>query len=498
MSESSSRARAEMGPMPPRVRIAPSPTGDPHVGTAYIALFNYVFARKWGGTFVLRIEDTDQQRSSRSSEVAIFEALRWLGLDWQEGPDVGGPLGPYRQSERTEIYRDHAAILLERGGAYRCFCSQERLEGVRKEQMAAGKNPGYDGHCRHLDVSTARARAEAGEAHVVRLKVPDSGHTAFVDQLRGPVEFANHEVDDQVLVKSDGFPTYHLANVVDDHLMQITHVIRGEDWITSTPKHVLLYRAFGWEPPLFFHLGLLRNADKSKLSKRKNPVSIVHYRDLGYLPRTFLNFLGTLGFSMPGDQERFTIDEMVEAFDWSRVGTGGPVFDARKLEAWNGDDIRALTPAALLEEVRARVLDDERMLKIVALSQERIPRLDDLIPYASFFFGGSIDYDAVLPKLKVKNRSKKDVIEVLRGFLDELEKDTAARSFDVAGLETFGREFCERHGWKPKDFFALLRLGATGRNASPPLFDTLALLGKDRTRLRLRDVVERLQREPEW
>lgn len=498
MSESSSRVRAEMGRMPPRVRIAPSPTGDPHVGTAYIALFNYVFARKHGGSFVLRIEDTDQQRSSRSSEAAIFSALRWLGLDWEEGPDVGGAYGPYRQSERTAIYREHAEALLERGGAYRCFCTPERLEEARKQQMAAGQNPGYDGHCRGLDRETAARRAAAGESHVVRLKVPKEGHTSFVDQLRGPVEFANAEIDDQVLVKSDGFPTYHLANVVDDHRMAITHVIRGEDWITSTPKHVLLYRAFGWEPPLFFHLGLLRNADKSKLSKRKNPVSIFHYRDLGYLPTTFLNFLGTLGFSMPGDHERFTLEEMIEAFDWSRVGTGGPVFDARKLEAWNGDDIRAMSPEALLQHLRERVLSDDRLLRMVRLAQERIPRLDDFVPYAAFFFGGSVDYEAVLPKLKLKGPGKKGVLGVLKAFLEELEKDTTARAFEAASLEAFCREFCERHEFKTKDFFALLRIGATGRNASPPLFETLEVLGKDRTRMRLRDVVERLQREPDW
>ncbi len=493
-----STAPADPGKMPPRVRIAPSPTGDPHVGTAYIALFNYAFARKHGGTFVLRIEDTDQERSSRSSETAIFEALRWLGLDWQEGPDVGGPHGPYRQSERLHIYREHVAILLDRGHAYRCFCTRERLDALRREQIARKEDPGYDRHCRSLPRDEVERRAAASEPHVVRLAVPREGETVVHDRLRGDVVFANERIDDQVLVKSDGFPTYHLANVVDDHTMGITHVIRGEDWLVSTPKHVLLYRAFGWDLPLFYHLGLLRNADKSKLSKRKNPVSIFHYRDLGYLPETFLNFLATLGFSLGEGRERFTLEEMIEAFDWSRVSPGGPVFDPKKLEAWNGDDIRALDPVALRERILATVLPTERLDALIALSRERINRLDDFIPYCAFFFGGSVDYGPVMGQFRLKKRTRAEVVEVLEAWLDEIEKDPEARAFSAAALEAFSRAFCERRGWKPKELFTLLRVGATGRTAAPPLFDTLALLGKDRVRLRLRDVVELLRREPDW
>lgn len=499
MSDANVRPHAALGRLPPRVRIAPSPTGDPHVGTAYIGLFNYVFARKHGGKFVLRVEDTDQTRSTRSSELAIYDALRWTGLSWDEGPDVGGPFGPYRQSERTAIYREHAERLLREGAAYRCFCTPERLEAVRKEREARGDaNRGYDGHCRALAPGEATRRAEAGEPHVLRLAVPREGETVVVDELRGELRFANDGIDDQVLLKSDGFPTYHLANVVDDHLMEITHVIRGEDWITSTPKHVLLYRAFGWEAPLFFHLSLLRNPDKSKLSKRKNPVSIVHYRDLGYLPSTFLNFLGTLGFSMPGDVERFTVEEMVAAFDWSRVGTGGPVFDVRKLDAWNGDDIRALTPEALLGRIEADVLTHERLLQIVTLAQQRLPRLDEFVPYAAFFFGGSVDLDAVIGGVRSKTRSRKDTIKIVKAVIEEIEKDPEARAFTAAGLEAFCHRFAERHGLSNKELFTLLRIGATGRNATPPLFETLAVLGKDRVRLRLRDLEARLTREPDW
>ena len=488
--------------MPPRVRIAPSPTGDPHVGTAYIALFNYVFARKYGGKFILRVEDTDRERSTASSEIAILEALRWLGFTWEEGPDVGGPCGPYRQSERLGIYREHVATLLEGGHAYRCFCTRERLDDLRKEQLAAkADHLGYDGHCRGIDPAESAERAAAGEAHVIRLRIPDkeSGTTSFFDDLRGKeVPFANRQIDDQVLVKTDGFPTYHLANVVDDHLMGITHVIRGEEWITSTPKHVLLYRAFGWEPPRFIHLGLLRNADRSKLSKRKNPVSIFHYRDLGYLPETLVNFLGTLGFSLGDDRERFTVEEMIEHFDWSRVSAGGPVFDAAKLDAFNAADIRALDVDALYDEVMARVLTPERLKGLLVHAKERISRLDDLIPYISFAFGAEVDYTPVLDKVRVKKRSRAEVIGILKEYAQEIERDASVRAFGAEALESFSRDFCTTHGWKARELFTLLRIGVTGRTATPSLFDTMALCGKDRCRLRLRDLVAVLERGPEW
>ena len=502
------------GRMPPRVRVAPSPTGDPHVGTAYIALFNYAFANKHGGKFVLRIEDTDAERSTKSSEAAIFEALRWTGLSWDEGPDVGGDHGPYRQSERADRYRAAADTLIERGHAYRCFCSQERLAEVRAKQEAAkSSHIGYDGHCRSLSEADAKARADGGEPYVVRLKVPrgpgqsapgqpTSGgqgapQTSFVDNLRGTITFSHDQVDDQILVKSDGNSTYHLANVVDDHAMEITHVIRGEDWLPSTPKHVLLYEAFGWEQPQWYHVGLLRNADKSKLSKRKNPVSINHYRDLGYLPATFLNFLATLGYSMPDERERFDLQTFVGAFDPARMNSGGPVFDAVKLAAFNADDIRAMSLDQLRAAIRERVLSDARIDALLGLSQERIETLDDFIPYASFFFGGSVDYGPVANKLRIKKRTPKESAKILAAWAEGIEKDPQARQFSVEGLEAFSRRFCEEQGWKPREVFTLLRIGATGRVAAPPLFDTLATLGKDRVRLRLRDAVAYLKGMPE-
>ena len=301
-----------------RTRIAPSPTGDPHVGTAYVALFNYAMARKHGGQFVLRIEDTDRQRSSAASEEMIFDSLRWLGLDWDEGPDVGGPYGPYRQSERSEIYTEHANRLVDSGAAYPCFCSRERLTELREEQRRAKAQLGYDGHCRTIPPDEAQRRIDSGEEHVIRLAMPNEGEIVVNDLLRGEVRFDASQIDDQVLIKSDGFPTYHLANVVDDHLMDISHVIRAEEWISSLPKHVQLYRAFGWDEPVFCHLPLLRNTDTSKISKRKNPVSLNHYRRAGYLPEAMLNYLALMGWTMPDERDQFSLSEFVDHFDPGR------------------------------------------------------------------------------------------------------------------------------------------------------------------------------------
>src|SRR6202522_327617 len=329
---------------PVRVRIAPSPTGDPHVGTAYIGLINYLFARQRNGKFVLRIEDTDRARFVATSEQEIFNSLRWLGLTWDEGADVGGPLGPYRQSERTEIYREHVEMLLTNGTAYRAFETAEELEQLRQRQIAAKLPPRYDGAHRELTQSQIEAYLAEGRPYVVRMKVPphtgdNSSSTTFRDELRGDINFEHSNVDDQVLMKSDGFPTYHLANVVDDHLMQITDVIRAEEWISSTPKHVLLYKAFGWEMPRFWHMPLLRNLDKSKISKRKNPVSLIYYRQAGFLPQAMLNFLGLMGGGMPaggsgqGSDSRatnlaaeiFTLDQMLARFVFEKISLGGPV-----------------------------------------------------------------------------------------------------------------------------------------------------------------------------
>src|SRR5215472_5241445 len=390
MTEPSSAA----SPRPVRVRVAPSPTGDPHVGTAYIGLLNYLFAAQRGGKFVLRIEDTDRTRFVPTSEQMIFDSLHWLGLSWHEGPDVGGPHGPYRQSERTAIYREYCQKLLDSGHAYRAFETPEELEAERRAQLAAKQPPKYGGRSRNLPQQEIDANLAAGKPFTVRLKVPLDGSTTFRDELRGDITFDHFNVDDQVLLKSDGFPTYHLANVVDDHLMQITDVIRAEEWISSTPKHVLLYQAFGWQLPRFWHMPLLRNADKSKISKRKNPVSLNYYRDAGFLPQAMLNFLGLMGGGMPPDftsgangiPEKFTLDEMVSHFVFTNIRVGGPVFDLTKLKWLNGEYLRALSPEQFFHAVRTSVFGDPYLRQISALMQTRIETLTQFGDLTGFFF----------------------------------------------------------------------------------------------------------------
>jgi glutamyl-tRNA synthetase len=477
---------------PVRVRIAPSPTGDPHVGTAYIALFNYVFAKKLGGTFVLRIEDTDQTRARADSEQMIFDALRWTGLSWDEGPDVGGPYGPYRQSERAQHYKDHAGILLAKGHAYRCFCTAERLAKVRIQLEAEKKNPAYDRHCRDLDPGDGARRAAAGEPHVVRMKMPLSGDIIVQDQLRGELKIPAEQSDDQVLLKTDGLPTYHLANVVDDHLMEITHVIRAEEWLSSTPKHVQLYKAFGWQAPEWVHMPLLRNADKSKISKRKNPVSLDYYRDAGFLPEALLNYLGTMGWSIAGDREKFTLAEMVEAFSFDRVSLGGPVFDLVKLSAMNADYLRALDDGAIVARLRDWRLSDARLRALIPLVRERMQRLDEFLPLTDFFFSGDLDYAPVAKDLLPKERTPKQVSEMLALFGEALDTQ---RDFSPAGLEAFTRGFAEKNGWSSKELFMLLRVAATAKKATPPLFESLSVLGREMVRRRIRlcsDLVKKM------
>jgi glutamyl-tRNA synthetase len=481
--------------MPPtaiRTRIAPSPTGDPHVGTAYVALFNYAWARQHGGQFILRIEDTDRQRSHPASEQMIFEALHWLGLSWDEGPDVGGPHGPYRQSERSAIYREHADTLVERGAAYPCFCTAERLEALRTEQKARkAAVMGYDRHCRGIDRAEAARRRAAGEAHVIRLAMPEDDAMVVSDLLRGEVRFERPQMDDQVLLKSDGFPTYHLANVVDDHLMGITHVIRAEEWLSSTPKHVELYKAFGWRAPEWIHMPLLRNADKSKISKRKNPVSLDYYHAAGFLPEALLNYLGTMGWSIAGDREKFTLAEMIEAFTFDRMSLGGPVFDLVKLSAMNADYLRALDDDAVVARLRSWRLGDDYLRALVPLVRQRIQRMDEFVPMTEFFYSGDLDYTAVAKDLVPKNRTARDVADGLLSFVEALD---VQRDFCHAALEAATRSHAEKLGWDAKELFMVVRMATTARKATPPLFETLAVLGRDLTRRRLRLCGEYLKR----
>jgi len=466
------------------------------VGTAYIALFNYAFAKHTGGRFILRIEDTDRTRSTPESEAAILRALAWVGLGWDEGPDRPGPHGPYRQSERLEIYRREIKPLLESGAAYRCFCTAERLEAIRHEQRRQGLFVGYDGLCRGRPREEGAARAAAGESFVVRMAMPRTGEIVVRDRLRGEVKFDNAQIDDQILLKSDGFPTYHFANVVDDHLMEITHVIRAEEWLSSTPKHVVLYRAFGWQEPEWVHMPLLRNADKSKISKRKNPVSLDYYRDAGFLPEALLNYLGTMGWSISGDREKFDLAEMVSVFTFDRVSLGGPVFDMVKLSAMNADYLRALDDAEIVRRLRQWRLSDAHLQSLVPLVRARIQRLDEFVPLTDIFFSGDVDYAPVAKDLLPKGRTPKEVSECLLGFGEALDTH---RAFEAKALEALARAFGEKEGWSTKELFMLVRLAASARRATPPLFETLVGLGRELVRRRLRlcaDFVRKLPAPP--
>ena len=488
MTEHPVKASGSVGPV--RVRVAPSPTGEPHVGTAYQALFNYIFAKQQQGQFILRIEDTDQERSTKESEVAILESLKWLGLTWDEGPDVGGPYGPYRQSERTAIYREHASRLLQNGHAYRCFCTKERLDKMRAENRDKKIFPGYDRTCRAVPAEEAARRAEAGESFVVRLKVPVAGECAMPDLLRGEIRKDWQTVDDQVILKSDGFPTYHLANVVDDHLMLVTHVIRGEEWINSLPKHLKLYEYFGWKPPLFCHLPLLRNDDKNKtkLSKRKNPTSINYYRRAGFLPEALRNFMGLMGWWPPDGEEKFTTDKMIESFRLHDISLGGPVFDVQKLRWLNGRYIREdYDPVSLRRALIRWGLGDSMLDRIVPLAQPRMETLSDWGYLTAFFFADAVPYDVADLELEGKTVDElKDILQMAIWKLEEL------RGFTSESIEGVFRGLAERLDIPLRDLSRPFYVAVTGAKASTPLFQSMEVLGLDMVRVRLRRAIESL------
>lgn len=474
-----------------RTRIAPSPTGDPHVGTAYIALFNLCFARAQGGKFILRIEDTDQVRSTRQSEDDILASLRWLHLDWDEGPDKGGPFGPYRQSERGDIYQAHVDKLVADGHAFHCFCTEERLDALRREQQANKQQPGYDGYCLRLGKDEIAAKLATNDPHVIRMQVPRDGKCVVRDMLRGDIEIDWAQIDMQVLMKSDGMPTYHLANVVDDHLMAITHVIRGEEWITSAPKHLKLYEYFGWEPPVLVHMPLLRNADKSKLSKRKNPTSIGYYQRMGYLPEAVINYLGMMGWSMPAQdgkegEELFSVQDMIDHFDINRVSLGGPVFDTEKLDWLNGRYLREkVSDAEFLQRYAEWAFRPETLHQVVPLIKPRVERFSDVAPLAGFFASGlpAITPEAFAHKAVDTDTAKK----ILQFILWAME---ALPEWHRDRLETLLMGMSEALGIKVRDFLFPVFIAIAGTAVSVSVIDAIAILGKDMTRARLRHAIE--------
>lgn len=469
-----------------RTRIAPSPTGDPHVGTAYIALFNLCFARKHGGKFILRIEDTDQTRSTVESEQVIFDSLRWMGLDWDEGPDVGGDFGPYRQSERKDDYRQYAELLIEKGHAFRCYRTPEELAELRAGLKEQGFNRALKPFDLELPSDIVEQRETAGAPYVIRMNVPEAGKVDIDDMLRGTMELDWALVDAQILLKSDGMPTYHLANVVDDHLMQITHVLRGEEWINSAPKHKLLYEYFGWDMPVLCHLPLLRNPDKSKLSKRKNPTSILYYQRMGYLPEALTNYLGRMGWSMPDESEKFSLQQMLDNFDIQRVSLGGPIFDVEKLSWLNGLWIREdLSQQELASRLQEWAFNNDNLMRILPHAQKRMETLSDFAPLVTFFASG------ILPI----NSSSFDG-EKLQG--DELIRALQFALWKLENLRTWNRdEIFDAMKWvadgmnlKVKDFFAPLFIAISGTAASISVIDSMDILGPDMSRARVRHAID--------
>ncbi|MBF0196072.1 MAG: glutamate--tRNA ligase [Planctomycetes bacterium] len=467
-----------------RTRIAPSPTGAPHIGTAYIALHNLAFAKNKGGKFILRIEDTDQVRSTKASEEQILDSLKWMGLEWDEGPDVGGEFGPYRQSERLDLYKESAFELVEKGKAYPCFCNKERLDALRAEQMANKQNPGYDGFCRDIKPEEAKERMAKGEAYVIRLLVNKEGETKFFDAVRNQdISFNNAEVDDQVLLKTDGFPTYHLANVVDDHAMKITHVLRGEEWISSTPKHVMLYEAFGWKAPEFMHLPLLRNTDKSKISKRKNPTSLTWFMANGYCKASLQNFLALMGYSMSGDREIFSLTELIKEYDPSRISTSAPIFDFTKLDRFNSQyimefsqdefaDYQAEADRCLIEYIKA----------LLPHVLQRIKSRSDLDYWTGFLFERELAYES--NSFRIKKLNQEQAQKLLKALAKEMGRSRPVKADDYKEVIAKVASDLELPA---ASAFMLSRISLMKRKDSLPLAEVMEFLGADICTKRLKE-----------
>lgn len=465
-----------------KTRLAPSPTGDPHIGTIFQALLDYVVAKKFQGKFLVRIEDTDRKREVKGAEEKIFAALDWFGLR-PDRDDI------FRQSERLAIYRKYARELVERGQAYYCFCPGERLARIREEQIKRGHPPRYDRRCRGLDPKTAAAKAKTA-SHVVRLKVPEKETLVVDDRLRGPVKFDSSIIDDQVLLKSDGWPTYHLAATVDDHLMGITHVIRGEEWLSSAPKHLLIYRYFNWPPPQFVHTPILRNPDRSKLSKRHGHASVNWYIQEGYLKEAVLNFLATRVWNHPLGKEVFSLDEFIRYFDFKDLHLSGPVADVNKLDWLNGQWLRRLPDKEIvsrLEPFRPKNLAPETLQKLWPLLKERMVKLSELTDLTGYFISRpEIDPAAILKESKMSGAET-------AVYLSRVEQTVSSMSdWTAAGLEAKLHRLQQRLKLTPRPAFMTIRLAVTGRAATPPLFDVLAILGKDEVIKRLADAQKKL------
>jgi glutamyl-tRNA synthetase len=482
--------------------MAPSPTGRFHLGSARTALYNYLFARKMGGQFILRIEDTDQKRYVPGSEEEIIQSLDWLGITPDEGPAQGGAYGPYRQTERREIYSKYAWALVEKGAAFPCFCTPERLERVRQEQLARKENPRYDGTCRHLDPEAARRRIAAGEKHVIRFKMPKEGSTTAVDLLRGPITIENTALDDSVLLKSDGLPTYHMAAMIDDHLMEITHVIRGSEWLSTFPLHVNILRAFGWEEPVWVHLSVfLKPSGKGKLSKRDAPAAskdghsifIGDFKDLGYIPEGVLNWIVLMGWGVAED-DVMSLEDMIQRFNIDNLTPSPAAVNFQKLDHFNGTHIRRLTTLDLARRIKPYFLDlglevdNETLLRVTPLVRERLVTLDDSIPFAAFFFKETVEPNP--EDLAAKGLDAQQSAEVARKVYDIL---AALPDLSHQTAEPPLREFVERSGLSANQVFGIVRVAVTGQKVSPPLFESMEIIGKEKVLQRLQNAIAILQ-----
>ena len=488
---------------PVRVRYAPSPTGDFHVGGARTALFNYLFARHHRGSFILRIEDTDQKRYNPQALAWLLNGLRYLGLDWDEGPEAGGDYGPYVQTQRLDVYRRHCGRLLDSGAAYRCFCTPERLEAVSKELQKKGLNPGYDRLCRNLDPEEAARRAAAGEPHTVRFKLPLDGEIAVHDVIRGDITFQNANLQDAVLMKSDGIPTYHMANVIDDHLMEISHILRGDEWVNSLPLHIHLYTAFGWEPPVMAHLPLILNSTgKGKMSKREDrapdgrklPVFVRTFEEMGYLPAAMINYLALLGWSYDDKTEIMGRDELIERFSLDRVNASPAVWNYEKLDHLNGHYIRQLPVDELAERLLPFAsaagfqVDLEKMIQVTPLIRERITTLGDVATVANFFFMDELPpYDAseLIPQ--------KGNAAMALTALQRAGKALDAAAFTHEALEVRLRDEANAMGVKAGQMFQPIRVAVCGRKAAPPLFETMEVLGRATCLKRIGQAIHKLE-----
>ncbi len=488
---------------PARTRVAPSPTGHMHIATARVALYNYLIARKTGGQFILRLEDTDLKRTIAGAEQEIMDGLRWLGLDYDEGPDIGGPHGPYRQTERREIYARHAKDLIEKGHAYPCFCSPERLEKVRQEQLKRKENPRYDGTCRNLDPGESARRVANGEAHTVRFKMPTEGVTVAHDHLRGDIVTDNKQLNDYVLLKSDGLPTYHLAAMVDDYEMKITHVLRGAEWLSTFPLHVNIVRAFGWGEPVWIHLSLfLKPSGKGKLSKRDaeiamkddHSVFIKDMSELGFTPEGVNNWIALMGWGVPED-DVMTLDQMIARFSIDHLTPSPAAINFQKLDHFNGTHIRLLPDGELAARIKPYftregfAVSDDMLLRIVPLIRERLVTLDDCLDFAAFFFKEDVTPNP--DDLIAKGLDAKQSAGIARKAREIL---SALPSIRHADAEPPMRAYVEESSLSANQVFGIVRVAVTGQKVSPPLFESMEIIGREKVLERLEKAAQMLEK----